>query len=164
MSRRDDMRDAVTRDYQEMRTLFERLTPEMMGVRATDGWTVGQLAGHIAVSPRGLIFVLGRLRKGRNVRVPKALAFVVNVRNWWMVRKFANPTREELITALDDAQAALLAYIEGLSDEEIDRGGQFLDDGYQTVYDNVMRSGEHSREHAEALRAAAGLMAAHAEP
>jgi len=157
--RHDQLRDSVTRDYREMRELLSQLTPEMMRLRATDGWTVAQLAGHIAVSPRGLMFVLNRLRKGRNVRVPKPLAFVVNIRNWWMVRKFSNPTRDELLAALDDAHEALLAYISGLGEEELDRGGQFLDDGYQTVYENVMRSTDHSHEHAAVLRDAIGVRA-----
>ena len=54
--RHDQLRNSVTRDYGEMRELLSQLTPEMMPLPATDGWTVGQLAGHIAVSPRGLIF------------------------------------------------------------------------------------------------------------
>jgi len=162
--RHEQLRDSVGRDYREMRELLSQLTPEMMPLPATDGWTVGQLAGHIAVSPRGLMFVLNRLRKGRNVQVPKALAFVVNIRNWWMVRRFSNPTREELLAALDESHAALVEYIGTLSDAELDRGGQFLDDGYQTVYENVVRSTEHSHEHAAVLREATGLSATAASP
>jgi len=157
--RHEELKDAVTRDYDEMRDLLSRLTPEMMARRATDGWRVGQLAGHIAVSPRGLIYVLDRLRKGRNVRIPKPFGFVVNVRNWWTVRTFSNPTREQLLYAFDHAHQALLAYLGGLSDDELDRGGHFLDNGHQTVYENVIRSADHSREHAAVLREATGLAA-----
>jgi hypothetical protein len=158
--RHDELKEAVRQDYREMRALFEQLTQEMMQRPATDGWTVGQLAGHIAVSPRGQMFLVGRLRRGRNATVPKALAFIVNVRNWWMVRKFAKPTREQLIATLDAAHGDLLAYIDGISDEELDKGGTVFNSGYQTVYESVIGGANHSREHAAVLRSAAGIESA----
>lgn len=155
--RHEQLKETLRRDHEEMRALFEQLTPEMLRRPATDGWTVGKLAGHVAVSPRGLMFILGRLRKGSNVQVPKPLQFIVNVRNWWSTRAFSNPTREQLLAELDASHAALAAYIDGLSDEELDRGGQFLDNGYQTVFENAQFSTTHTREHAADLRKGAGL-------
>jgi hypothetical protein len=154
-----EMRASVERDHAEMRGLFEQLTPEMMSRPATDGWTVGQLAGHIAVSPRGLIFLLGRLRRGRNVTVPKPLAFIVNVRNWWMVRTFKNPTRDQLTAALDASHAALVEYLAGIREDELDNGGFVLTQGQRTVYEAVLGSVDHSGEHAADLRKGAGLAA-----
>ncbi|MEX0749482.1 MAG: DinB family protein [Dehalococcoidia bacterium] len=158
--RHDELRQSVTSGYEDMRALFGQLTPEAMQRPATDGWTVAQLAGHIAVSPRGQIFLINRLRKGRNATVPKPLAFIVNIRNWWMVRGFKNPTREELISALDDAHGELLACIEGISDEELDNAGTVFNSGYQTVFESVKGGADHSREHAAVLRAAAGVESA----
>jgi hypothetical protein len=156
-----EIRDVLARDHAEMRALFEQLTPENMQLPAgSDGWTVAQLAGHIAVSPRGQILFLNRLRKGRGVVVPAPLTFIINIRNWWMTRRFKQTTRDELLSTLEASYGDLLAAVETLTEEELDRGGNVLTSGYQTLYENLKSfGGDHGREHAAVLRSAAGLTA-----
>jgi hypothetical protein len=156
-----EIRDVLARDHAEMRALFEQLTPENMRLPAgDDGWTVAQLAGHIAVSPRGQILFVNRLRRGKGITVPKPLTFVINIRNWWMTRRFKQTTRDELLATLEASHRDLLAAVETLTEEELDRGGNVLTNGYQTLYENLMSfGGDHGREHAADLRRAAGLAA-----
>ena len=156
-----ELRDVLARDHAEMRGLFEQLTPENMQLPVgSDGWTVGQLAGHIAVSPRGQKMFVGRLRRGKGLTIPKPLTFIVNIRNGWMTRKFKQTTRDELLSTLEASHRELLAAVETLTEEELDRGGILLTSGYQTVYENLKGGGDHSREHAAELRSAAGITSA----
>lgn len=152
-----DLRDSLTRDYEEMRTLFERLRETDLGTRTPNGWTVAQVAGHIAVTPDGDIWLLDRLRKGRNAQLPGVLAPLMNttidVGNWSRVRRFRSATKDDLLRALEDGHNKLFAYVNGLSDEELDRGGEVFRLGRFTTREYVLQRGDHAREHAGALRA-----------
>jgi hypothetical protein len=152
-----ELREIVTRDYEEMRLLLSRLGEATLARKAGNGWTVGQVAGHIAGSPRGNTFVLNRLRRGKNVTVPGPLAFIINVRNWWMLRSYKRTSKQELLATLEAQHNEFFAYLNGLADADLDRGGEVLGLGTMTVYEYVKRSGEHPREHASDLRKTIGL-------
>lgn len=157
LDRLPELREDVTRDYEEMRSLLSRLGDDTLARKAANGWTVGQLAGHIATAPAGTIYVLNRLRKGRSVTVPAPLAFVINFRNWWMLRGYRRTSRQKLLAMLEHQHNELFAYLNSLLPEELDRGGEVLALGKVTAYEYVKRSGEHAREHAADLRKTIGL-------
>lgn len=151
-----ELRDSLTRDYEEMRALFSRLREADLGERTANGWTVAQVAGHIAVTPDGDMWLLGRLRKGRGAKLPGPLGFLMNMMidtgNWSRVRAFRNATKDDLLRALEDGHNRLFAYVNGLSADELDRGGEVLRLGRFTVYEYILRRGDHPREHAADLR------------
>ena len=151
-----ELRDSLTRDYEEMRAIFSRLREADLGERTASGWTVAQVAGHIAVTPDGDMWLLDRLRKGRGAKLPGPLGFLmntmINIGNWSRVRKFRASTRDELLRALEDGHNKLFAYVNGLSEDELDRGGEVFQLGRFTVYEYVLRRGDHPREHAADLR------------
>lgn len=152
-----ELREIVTRDYEEMRSLLSRLGDDTLARKAANGWTIGQVAGHIASGPAGNIYVLNRLRRGKNVTVPGPLAFLINVRNWWMLRGYKRTSKQELLATVEKQHNEFFAYLNGLTDEDLDRGGEVLGLGKMTVYEYVKRSGDHPREHAADLRKTIGL-------
>jgi hypothetical protein len=152
-----EIRDVVTRDYEEVRALIARLGEDTLARRTSNGWTASQLAGHIAGSPNGHVFVISRLRNGRSAAFPKPLGFMVNLLNWWTARRFRSAAKTALLQAAEDNYNRLIATINGISEDELDRGGDVLSLGKMTMYEYLVRSGDHGREHAAELRKAAGI-------
>lgn len=152
-----ELRDIITRDYEETRALIEKLPADSLAKETSNGWNVAQLAGHVANSSRGAIFVIGRLRRGGNATVPRPLAFIVNVMNWRDARKFKSATKADLLGAAEASHNDLIAALNGVSEEELDRGGEVLSLGKMTMFEYLKQSGNHAREHAADLRQAAGI-------
>lgn len=152
-----EIRDVAARDYEEVRSLITSLPDDALTRKTSNGWTVGQLASHIAGSPKGHIYVIGRLRKGSSATVPGPLSFIVNVMNWNDARKFKNTDKAALLAAAERCYNDYVAALDGLSEDELDRGGDVLGLGKMTLYEYLMKSGDHGREHASDLRATAGI-------
>ena len=91
-----ELRDGLASDYEETRALLQRLGDETLKRKAPNGWSVGELAGHIAASPAGIAFVVDRLRKGNNATLPGPLTFLLDLSNWWEKRKFSSTSKQAL--------------------------------------------------------------------
>jgi hypothetical protein len=152
-----EIRDVATRDYEEVRALIDRLGEDTLLRETSNGWTVGRLAGHVASSPKGHIFVIGRLRKGGNATIPSPLSFLIDVRNWWEGRSFKRASKQEILRAAEGCYNDYIAAINGLTEDELDRGGDVLRLGKMTLYEYLMKSGDHGREHAAELRKTIGI-------
>lgn len=152
-----ELREIVTRDYEETRSLIEALPADSLARKTENGWTVSQLAGHVANSARGAIFVIGRLRNGRNATVPGPLSFIIDLMNWNQGRKFKAAEKSQLLSAAEQSHSELVSLINGLSEEDLDRGGEVLSLGKLTMYEYLRSCGDHAREHAADLRRSAGV-------
>jgi hypothetical protein len=150
-----EIRDILTSNYERTSELLASLRPDDLGKRAANGWTVGQLAGHVAWAPSGAVWLSGRLRKGRGANVPGILKFIPAIRNWLEVRKMKNTTPEQLRQLAEDAHNELFAFVNTLEDGELDRGGEIFGMGAQTVYSFLAeRVSGHAEEHRGEIRAA----------
>ena len=152
-----ELRDRLAADYEDTRALLQRLGDDTLKRTAPNGWSVGELAGHIAVSPDGVAFVVNRLRAGKNATLPAPLAFLVDLTNWWEKRKFSKTSKSDLLAAAEGAYTKAVAYVNGLSGDELDRGGEVLGMGKLTIYEFINRNGDHQRDHAAELKQAIGL-------
>jgi hypothetical protein len=152
-----ELREAVTRDYEDARALISRLGADTLARKTPNGWTIGQLAGHIATSPKGDVFVLDRLSKGKSASLPGALRFAIDLMNWWDVRKYKGMAKEGLLKVAEECHNERFARLNALSDEDLDRGGEVLSMGKLTAYEYMKRSGEHPREHAAEIKKALGI-------
>ena len=145
--------------YDEMRSLVRSLSDEDLGRRTDNGWTVRQMAGHIASSGNGDIFVINRVRKGKNATLPSFLAFAINGLNYMGARKFRNATRDDIVAALDEQERKVDGVIDTLQDDELQQRGKCLGMGELTLLEYLQRSGEHPREHAASIKTAVGAPA-----
>jgi hypothetical protein len=152
-----EIRDVATRDYEEVRALIDRLGEDTLERKTSNGWTVRRLAGHVAGSPRGHIFVIGRLRKGGSATIPTPLSFLIDLRNWWEGRKYTNASKPQLLQSAESCYNDYIAAINSLSEEELDRGGDVLRLGKMTMYEYLIKSGDHGREHAADIRRTIGI-------
>jgi hypothetical protein len=146
------IRAALDQVYQENRALIAGLTDADMD-RPTPNpkWNIRKLAAHIAEDPAGAVYVGKLLARGKNARAPD---LVVNVANWWGLRKYRNASASDLVAVLDSRQQELLAWFDSVPEEALSNGGKVSQVGEVTLGEFLTRNGEHSREHATDIRSA----------
>jgi hypothetical protein len=138
--------------YQESRTRIAGLgDDDMRRPTPNPRWQVRQLAAHIAEDPAGTLFVGKLLAKGKNAKAPD---FVINLANWWGLRKHRRATAAELLSVLDRRQRELLEWLDSVPEAALDSGGEVSQVGAVTLGEFLTRNGAHSREHAADIRAA----------
>lgn len=150
--RTEELRDVITRNYEDIRTLFGRMSEADMSKKTDTGWPVRALAGHIAESPGSDTYVAKRLSAGKNATLPGFLSFVIDLGNWWSIRKYGKATKADLLGAWENAQNQFFAYVTELTDEQLDRAGTVMGLGQRTAYEYLKGSPSHSQEHAESIR------------
>lgn len=153
-ARMTEIRNALTVNHEETLELLKSLRPEDLQRTAANGWTVGQLAGHVAVAPSSAIYVLDRIRKGRNATVPSFLSWAPALRNWFIVRKYRNATTEDMAATAESAYKEIFAYANGVNAAELDSAGEVFGSGRQTTAQFLAYVLEHGREHRAEIRAA----------
>ena len=148
------IRDSIGVNYEETHALLNSLSADDMQRRAANGWTVAQLAGHVAVSPSSAMFVLTRLRRGANATVPGFLSWVPALRNWFIVRKYNNASITSMIKTAADARDELLAWIGTVEEAELAQAGEVFGSGRKTLGEFLDYILEHGREHRAEITAA----------
>lgn len=156
MDRLSDLRDILTNHHEDMRALIGGLSEADFDRKTDNGWSVRLLAGHIAASPTGDIYVLDRLTEGRNATLPKPLAFVLNMMNWVNGRKFRKASKADILTELETQHNAMSAYVTALSEEQLDRRGTVFGLGDVSALEYLQQTPSHGREHGESIRSAVG--------
>jgi uncharacterized damage-inducible protein DinB len=148
------IRDSIGVNFDETKALLDRLSPADLQRTAANGWTVGQLAGHVAVSPSSAIYVVSRLAKGGNATVPAFLSWVPALRNWFITRRYKSATTADMLKTADDARTELLAWLGTVQDEQLDREGEVFGTGHTSLAKFLDYILEHGREHRAEIDAA----------
>jgi hypothetical protein len=149
---KQSIRAALEQVYQENRALIAGLTDADLG-RPTPNprWKVRMLAAHIAEDPAGAVYVGRLLARGKNAKAPD---FVVNIANWWSLRKHKRAATTQLVDLLDRRQQELLTWFDALPEESLGQGGEVSQVGKVTLGEFLIQNGEHSREHGADIRSA----------
>ena len=153
-TRTEQLREVLDANHAEMRSLIESLAPEQLRRKTEAGWTVGQMAGHIAASASGDIYVAKRLAQGKAAELPGFLSFIINIANWWGVRKFKTASTADIVAACDEGHQALTGFVSGLTEEQLDRAAAVMTIGRISTFDYLKRSPAHTQEHAALIRRA----------
>jgi hypothetical protein len=144
------IRAALGEVYQENRTLIAGLTDgDMDRPTPNPKWNIRKLAAHIAEDPAGAVYVGKLLARGKNARAPD---LVVNIANWWGLRKYRNASASDLVAVLDRRQQELLAWFDSVPEGALSNGGKVSQLGEVTLAEFLTGNGEHSREHAADIR------------
>jgi len=156
MDRLGDLRDILTNHYEDMRALIGGLRDADLDRKTDNGWSVRLLAGHIAASPTGDIYVLDRLTVDRNATIPKPLAFVLDIMNSVNGRRFRKASKADLLTEQESQYNALFAHVTALSEAQLDGRGSVFGMGELSAFEYLMQTPSHGREHAASIRSAIG--------
>ncbi len=150
----EEIRTALAANLEETKRLAASLKPDDMSRRAANGWTLGQLAKHVAVSPGGAVWLASRLRNGRDANVPAFLSFIPAMRNWISLRGASSVTPDDVAHLADENHQKLLACVESLSEAELDKSGVIFGQGRNTVYEFLSKGvANHAEEHRAEIRA-----------
>jgi hypothetical protein len=146
------IRAVLEQCYQENRALIAGLSEaDMERPTPNPKWNVRTLAAHIAEDPAGAVYVGKLLAQGKNAKAPD---LVVNVFNWWGLRKYKRAGAADLVAVLDRRQQELLTWLDSAPEQALQNGGQVSQVGTVTLGEFLTRNGEHSREHAADIRSA----------
>jgi hypothetical protein len=148
----ETIRTALEQTYQDNRALIAGLSDTDMD-RSTPNpkWKVRQLAAHIAGDDAGALYVAKILAKGKNAKAPD---FVINLANWWGLRKYKKATASDLLPVMDEKHRQLMAWLDTVPAEALDKGGEVSQVGRVTLGEFLVKNGDHSREHGADIRTA----------
>ncbi|MFN8559154.1 MAG: DinB family protein [Dehalococcoidia bacterium] len=146
------VRRALEQAYQENRALIAGLDDASLALPTPNPkWRVRQLAAHIAEDDGGVLFIARQLAKGKNAKAP---GFVVDLLNWWTLRRYKRARAADLLPVMDTKHKELMDWTATLPEEMWSNGGEISGLGRHTVGSFLQASGEHSRVHGDDIRAA----------
>jgi uncharacterized damage-inducible protein DinB len=148
------IRDSLNTNHAETAAMLKNLSADALKRRAANGWTVAQLAGHVAVAPSSAMYVLKRLSKGGNATVPSFLSWAPALRNWFSVRKYNSATTDDMLQTAGKARDEVIAWTDKIADGDLDRAGEVFGVGRKTVAEFLDYILEHGREHRAEITAA----------
>ncbi len=100
------IRTALEESYQQKLALVGSLSESDLGRRtANPKWTVRHLAAHIAEDDGATLNIGKLLARGKNATAPD---FVVNIMNWWAIRRHRRSRPAELTAVLDEKHRPLM--------------------------------------------------------
>lgn len=148
------IRTALEETYRENRALIAGLSDADLG-RPTPNptWRVRQLAAHIAEDDGGTLYVGKQLAKGKNAKAPDV---VVNLLNWWSLRKYKKARSADLVAVIDAKHRDLLAWFDSLTPEQLACGGEVSQVGRVTLAEFLLKNRAHSEAHRADIRSALG--------
>lgn len=153
MSRLDEIRQILTIAYERNRASMAALRDLEMEKRVDNGWTVRQMAGHIAGSPSGDTYVVKRLRQGKSASGPGFIIRpVINASNWWRARTFKGASKAEILGEYEKSHNDFFALVNTLEDDELDNAGTVFGIGRLSTYEYLVRSPSHAEAHFASIR------------
>ena len=119
---------------------------------ANAGWTCGQLAWHLASSPKFIAGIVENARKGKGTNPPGFLVPLAFKANEFLVRRNSRKaTRESVLADYDAAQARLLGLLDSFEDREFALSATNFGQT-KTISQMLQGSAEHFAEHDPEIR------------
>jgi hypothetical protein len=145
-------RTALRAQLEETRTAYHALIESLTDAdwhrkTATTAWTVCEVATHLADGLARMPEAIAHVRQGKNY---------LNLPSWlrdplirWLVKWSARgQTRESTLVRYDKAYAAMLAALDGIREDEWNKGAYCYGEGYKTILDLCVLPNSHFQEHA----------------
>jgi hypothetical protein len=108
-------------------------------------WTVGQLVKHLVDAHRGNFRQAAGIAEGQEI-IPAD--FDIDRYNASMTRKTAEKTIETALEELRESHENLLAWVDTLDDERLEKQGRHATLSIMSVHDIIRIIGLHERDHA----------------
>jgi DinB superfamily len=143
----------LTQEYDqighEVRETLGRLHPDDMNRKSgNEGWTVGNVARHIAKSPGGVVRYTKNIREGKSLNYPR---FMIDAFNWVQAR-IDRTDLERLLPIYIEGHAQFAAEIESSAGDDWTRKSKVL--GQEIDLEGWFRMNmAHERDHLAELKA-----------
>lgn len=137
---------------QELVSLLESLTPSQLELPTNnEGWTVYDLACHVAGAEGGMEIIAKRIL----AKEPSMVSdFDIDRYNAGNIKRRHGKTVAELIEELSLSRARMNAIIDDVTDEQLDLSGQHPTYGDTTLYGLFVIIYRHERIHTEDIKQA----------
>lgn len=151
------LRDHMERVNSETWPVLIALTAEDMQVEVYSGeeglWTVKDVLGHLADAERGQLGQAQRLVAGERTVPPD---FDIDRWNRRAVRRAGPGSPQELLDEISDAFREALTFLDGLSEDDLDKTGLHSSLRTFTTEGFLRRIVDHREEHTSDIQAALG--------
>jgi len=115
------------RAYDEVVKAVERCPDEKWKETCPDtGWPVNVQGRHLAGGATFFVDIFGKIARGEEV-TPFPMA-AVDQGNAQQLEAGRGATKDEVLASLREAEPMMVGFIRGLSDEQLDRQGQFINE------------------------------------
>ena len=115
-----ELRDVVTANYEDIRTLFHSMRDGDLAKVTASGWPVWKAAGHIVLSQAADVRVARRLAAGKSATPLRIVRLLDGLAEWRSMRAFAKATRADLLAAWENSFNELFSCINDISAEPLD--------------------------------------------
>ena len=148
-------RTALRAQLEETRTAYHALMESLTDAdwhrkTISTAWTVGEVMTHLADTLAEKPEAIAHVRRGKNhLNLLPFLNWLTHPINRWLVKWSARgQTRESTLERYDKAYAAMLAALDGIRDDEWNKGAYCYGEGYKTILDLCVLPNSHFQEHA----------------
>lgn len=119
-------------------------------------WTAGMTARHIGAGHFGIFGMCGMILEGKEL--PQLTMEEINAMSDKDSREHADTTKAETLEAMRDNGAKLVAFVSGLSDEDLDRKGSMPAFGGEASVNQIIEFVifQSAREHIDNIKKATG--------
>lgn len=150
--RRQRLKHKMTEARQELVQLLLSLTPQQLKLPTNnEGWTVYDVAAHIAGAEGGMEVIANRILAHEPSMVPD---FDINRFNNGNIRRRQGKTMPQLVDELNASRVRMLALLDNVTEEQLDLPGKHPTAGETTLYGLMVVIYRHERTHADDIRQA----------
>ena len=154
-----ELRDAITANYEDIRTLFDGLRDVDLTKVTASGRPLWKAAGHIVLSQAADVRVARRLAAGKGAAPLRIVRLLDELAAWRSMRAFANATRADLLAAWENSFNALFSCINDVTEELSDSDGPDPARGRRLALDYLRETPARWQGHAAEIRRAIGAAA-----
>lgn len=154
MPRIDELKTHLARSRLILEETIKSLTPQQWETQVQsegERWTARQIVSHLLDAERGMTGQMQRILVGQPT-IPDG--FDLDRWNRGAVRKLADLAPEALIIGLAESRAALLEFVDGLTDGDLSRQGRHPALGLISIERYLQQIADHEAGHAADIRAA----------
>lgn len=156
-----DRKEAIRRRLHEVRQGTMRFAPGLsdeqwaMTVFSSEGgnWTAADVLRHVADSEPGMLGTMQRIRAGGE-GVPAN--FDLSRWNASRIAKTRNKTPVELLEEMAANREALLAFLDEITDEDLDKKGRHASLRIMSIEEILHQLADHEETHIQEIQAAIG--------
>lgn len=149
-------KDSIRTEWAAMREGFHQLLTEIPQEAwrcksKSTRWTIAELCAHVAHDVEGVPMFVDRARQGKDLlNLPVVISNPLN----WLVTKIIGrrATPQSLARKFDKDYEKALQVLNGVQDDEWQRGANFFGEGYWTIAFIFHQSPRHFKEHAAQVR------------